>query len=182
MRIGAPYAPTDAVASCTRVGTIRLVHLVRLYPVAVCLFWLIASCDFSGVRDHSSSTAACVAAGAEVCTAVACDDDEAASNRLSAGSLDCFYAGGGSKTWADARAYCLGAGFRLPTKGEADALVANPSICATPIRDPGGSAVWGAWTGTCAEVNRAWVVGTIEWTNDQPRHYVNDQSNVVCVR
>jgi hypothetical protein len=128
------------------------------------------------VNNACSDAGVCLSTVTTSCSAASCDDGTPAVFPAN-GSLDCVYRQSGS-TWSVAVTFCQsrGPGFRLPTKGEAIQIYANPSICRTPFTYGG----W-TWTSTCGGVDSAWMVNYVGSAGSYP---VNGRSDIcaLCVR
>ena len=119
----------------------------------------------------------CQACGLNTCSAASCDDGTAIAASLTNATLDCQYRSG-TTTWSRAMSYCeeLGAGWRLPSKGEAAQIASSPSVCRISL-----SGVWGTWTRTCSAAATAWRVSSSGNTVQTSVHNTS-LGNTLCVR
>jgi sulfatase modifying factor 1 len=119
----------------------------------------------------------CQACGLNTCSAASCDDGTAIAASLANATLDCQYRSG-TTSWSRAMSYCedLGAGWRLPSKGEAARIASSPSVCRISL-----SGVWGTWTRTCSAAATAWRVSS---SGNTVQTNVDNTSlgNTLCVR
>ncbi len=121
------------------------------------------------------------------CTVASCDDGASAGAALAAGSIDCQQRLSSSGTFAGsgltlngAFTYCagLGAGWRLPTKGEAlriPSTSTNTTACKAPI--PG---TWTTWTSTCTGSGKANYVTSFGPAGSS--NITGSSIGVICIR
>lgn len=123
----------------------------------ICRASCVADPDCALVGDAAVDAGVCQVSGLSTCRAATCDDGVLSASKLGRASLDCVVNAASPvlRTWSEAANYCasLGAGYRLPTKGEALQIAYEPTVCATPL--PRG---WYTWTATCAMSEQAWCV------------------------
>lgn len=150
----------------------------------LCEFACAADPDCSERVDADVDAHPCHPEEQAVCARPSCDDGATAAAQLTNWSLDCVQAASSPRfSHMQAVRVCegIGAGYRLPTKGEVFAIERNPRICVGRLPMD-----WSTWTSTCSGVSEAWsfAVGYSDVNGDGMAVQSDEISpmKVFCVR